>query len=456
MPGSSCNPCGQYSPGAAAAFALLCALLLVTVQMLGDRNWLAAKIGSGAAVDKLKLHPHGAMAAFGVQDVHAASHWGGLPAAETPEGARSAAAAPAPAAAGLAGLAEKLLGPAKVMNGSLPAAFREDVKGVEVVITRPHGEPKAVVLLFHGCQHSAVDWGYPSPTCSSCLGLPEEVRIVRMVTKAEYAAVAFSSTDKQNRCWDAQWLEQSVDLSAVREAWAVLAARENWEKLPKYALGVSSGASMVLLLALRMQLDGIVPQIMSLPPHMLEGTPSDPVSGKSWGYPPTYFMHMALDHATAQRVSADIAAIKSKQGAWVTEKLLRPRPVTAELLAERIEGVDAAMGAAIVRALSSEGLLNATGFLVEDPRQSVARWQDTLKGVPGLKAIDSLQPEKSPVSEELNLAWARHEIISDHVDEVLEWLDARRRDGSAKLLPQVKPRRRQRLLGRGVGHEAML
>ena len=52
----------------------------------------------------------------------------------------------------------------------------------------------------------------------------------------------------------------------------------------------------------------------------------------------------------------------------MTEKLLRPRPVTAELLAERIEGVDAAMGGAIVRALSSEGLLNATGFLVEDPR----------------------------------------------------------------------------------------
>ena len=47
------------------------------------------------------------------------------------------------------------------------------------------------------------------------VGLPEEVRIVKMVTKAEYAAVAFSSTDKQNRCWDAQWLEQSVDLPAV-------------------------------------------------------------------------------------------------------------------------------------------------------------------------------------------------------------------------------------------------
>ncbi len=31
----------------------------------------------------------------------------------------------------------------------------------------------------------------------------------------------------------------------VKEAWAVVAAREGWEKLPKYALGVSSGASMV-------------------------------------------------------------------------------------------------------------------------------------------------------------------------------------------------------------------
>ena len=52
----------------------------------------------------------------------------------------------------------------------------------------------------------------------------------------------------------------------------------------------------------------------------------------------------------------------------MTEKLLRPRPVTAELFAERIQGVDAAVGAAIVRALSGAGLLNATGFLLEDPR----------------------------------------------------------------------------------------
>lgn len=47
-------------------------------------------------------------------------------------------------------------------------------------------------------------------------GLPEEMRIVRIVTKADYAAVAFSSIDKQSHCWDAQWLDKSVDMPAVR------------------------------------------------------------------------------------------------------------------------------------------------------------------------------------------------------------------------------------------------
>ncbi len=69
----------------------------------------------------------------------------------------------------------------------------------------------------------------------------------------------------------------------------------------------------VLFLAMRMPLDGIVPQIMSLPPHMLEAKPTDPAAGKSWTYPPVYFVHMELDRATAQRVTADINILKTKQ-----------------------------------------------------------------------------------------------------------------------------------------------
>jgi len=56
------------------------------------------------------------------------------------------------------------------------------------------------------------------------------------------------------------------------------------------------------------------------------------------------------------------------QGAWVTEKVFRPRPVSAALFSERIESVNTATGAAVVVALKQAGLLNATDFLIEDPR----------------------------------------------------------------------------------------
>ena len=46
-------------------------------------------------------------------------------------------------------------------------------------------------------------------------GLPEEMRVVKAVLKADYAAVAFSSADKQSRCYDAQWLDKSEDVAAV-------------------------------------------------------------------------------------------------------------------------------------------------------------------------------------------------------------------------------------------------
>ncbi len=46
-------------------------------------------------------------------------------------------------------------------------------------------------------------------------GLPEEMRVVRTAVRMDYAAVAFSSADKQSRCWDAQALDRSVDIPAV-------------------------------------------------------------------------------------------------------------------------------------------------------------------------------------------------------------------------------------------------
>ena len=67
--------------------------------------------------------------------------------------------------------------------------------------------------------------------------------------------------------------------------------------------------------------------------------------------------------------------VGAAQGAWVTEKVFKARPVSAELFSERIDKVDAATGAAIVAALKGAGLVNATGFLIQDPRYCLDRIQ---------------------------------------------------------------------------------
>ena len=98
----------------------------------------------------------------------------------------------------------------------------------------------------------------------------------------------------------------------VMRAWAVLAERSGWFKLPRYALGASSGGAMALALAQRLPLDGVCSVIMAVPPAMLEAKPGDPASGKVWAHPPAIFVHMARDGNTARAVAADMAALKKQ------------------------------------------------------------------------------------------------------------------------------------------------
>ena len=45
----------------------------------------------------------------------------------------------------------------------------QTVEGVEMVYEMPP-RPKAVLLLFHGCQHSCTDWWPASEACTACKG----------------------------------------------------------------------------------------------------------------------------------------------------------------------------------------------------------------------------------------------------------------------------------------------
>ena len=56
------------------------------------------------------------------------------------------------------------------------------------------------------------------------------------------------------------------------------------------------------------------------------------------------------------------------QGTWVTEKIIRPRPITQTLFSDRVEGISLATSEAMYKALKSAEILNATDYLRQDPR----------------------------------------------------------------------------------------
>jgi len=66
------------------------------------------------------------------------------------------------------------------------------------------------------------------------------------------------------------------------------------------------------------------------------------------------------------------------------------------------------------------------------------RWQKALRDNVAAAKTMNLNKDESPVFEELNVAWAGHELVSDHMDAALDWLAARR-DGP-KLMTAVNPR----------------
>lgn len=67
-----------------------------------------------------------------------------------------------------------------------------------------------------------------------------------------------------------------------------------------------------------------------------------------------------------------------------------------------------------------------------------ARWQKALReNVAACKSM-SFKADTSPVFEELNLAWAGHELVSDYTDACLDWFSSIS-DGP-KLMSAVNPR----------------
>ncbi|KAG2437736.1 hypothetical protein HYH02_011113 [Chlamydomonas schloesseri] len=315
----------------------------------------------------------------------------------------------------------------------------ESIKGTEVVWQLPAEGAKAakgVVFMAHGCSHGAIDFWPKSDGCPQCTGLPEEMNITLHVLKRGYAAVAISSYDRQmSRCWQNMWGSRDeilntasdfADFTRVENALKTLLAREGLEAAPLFAFGASSGGGFVLGLPPVMPgvFSGVAAQIMGgAPKHFAAYERARETDSVSSHWPPTALVHMPRDSHIAQLVDINMKELKALNIPYL-EIQIPPQPLTPLYMAQRCAPeVDEATSKALYEALKAADYLDADGFLRHNPRLA-PDWRMILQraNVPGVTSGKlRLEPDLSPIAEELNHLYGAHEISSESTTDLLDW-----------------------------------
>ncbi|KAI0558194.1 hypothetical protein FGB62_228g013 [Gracilaria domingensis] len=300
-----------------------------------------------------------------------------------------------------------------ILNGSRQIAS----DGTEFVFQKAVN-PRATILLLHGCSHSATDWFPPSEFCRECIGLPEEIRIAYQSLLQGYSVIAVSSTDRKRKCWRTHpRASTGHDYERIESALKVAKNLGVYDSVrPLVALGVSSGGLFASSLPLRSPVTAVnsivSPSVVNLwtAEFALERTT----------YAPHVFTHMASrDGHTAKMVASSMTRLLN-MGVPCAEFKADAKPVTAKFLADSIPHVNESLAFEIVSALNAAGHLDSVWHLKSDPRQSL--WRNVVQHLQN-KMGDFLIADASPLSEELNRAWAAHEITAEYIVETLNFFE---------------------------------
>lgn len=274
-----------------------------------------------------------------------------------------------------------------------------DDEPIEFVYQSP-ADPRGVLLVLHGCSHSATDMWPPSPSCPTCIGLPIETTIVAHALARDWTVAAVSSKDRAHKCWSAQDVPR---LDAVVEK-----LRRGKRRVA--ALGASSGGGAAARLASEdfPGLVGVVAQIMpAMGPNTLET--------------PIRFVHMRRDARRASIIARQVAALKAR-GVDADEFIVEPAPLAADVFWDRpVPALSKPVADQLIDAFKRDGILDKnTNMILQDPRTS--NWRHSAASVVP-EDTDALVPDESPVSELMNVHWAFHEFTDAYLDDCLDWLD---------------------------------
>ncbi|XP_047948631.1 uncharacterized protein LOC125194448 [Salvia hispanica] len=263
---------------------------------------------------------------------------------------------------------------------------------------------QAVLFLAHGCSGRAANFWDRSPKCPDCVGLPEERLIVLHALARKFAVFAISS---KGVCWSLGE-ERGVVKSMIQ--WWI--SEKKMDKLPIYAMGASSGGYFVSALAAEFQFRAIVLMIA-------EGVFSHLDIRKN--YPATLFVHMPKDEKRNGKIEKYLVVMRDK-GIHVAEVRCMEFPLTPQFFANRIPGLSLNLSEKLFDVFQEKGFIDGNGYMRDDGR--VIPWKTAIE------ERNIILPKKSLVNhiqEEMNLAFAYHEMTSLQSQEILDWFDSHKR-----------------------------
>lgn len=284
--------------------------------------------------------------------------------------------------------------------------------GTELVYQRAGGERAAgSVLFFHGCHHSSTDYWGPGKGCLECIGLPEEVRMVELTLGRNLNAVAISSTNRRSKCWGTRLNGEGEDYDRVDSCMKYLKEHKiHLENTSLFAVGASSGGSFATSLHTKFDIQGVN--------AIVAGSVAARVTSEGRKIPRHALTHMAgRDGRTAGAVAESVRWLR-EHGVAVLERQVHPHALSAEWLAESVKGWDTSVTREVMEGLKAHKLIDEGGELTCDPR--MCDWRPAVAHL-GTRLNDSFVADRSPLSEQLNRAWAAHESSADFFEDVLDF-----------------------------------
>lgn len=273
------------------------------------------------------------------------------------------------------------------------------INGIEIAYHNPFSprKIKGVALLIHGCGQDANDW----------FELPEHRHVAAHLVRRRLALLAISSGNRVNGCWSTRFPHwQNEDVERVIIVVSQWSSDQNIPPTaPFYALGISSGATMLSVLSASNLLPNLVSQALYISPGNQRAFRNATVA-----YPNTLFIHLTTDqhYASPSAIAAGRKILLRRKVELVGELALGKPSLTPLTLHEREPRISEEMSRKIFSVLE----------LQRDDMEKAMR-VSTNEEVASLWADKNLRRAAKQVIRVVN---GQHELSAMHAERMTEWL----------------------------------